>query len=85
MGSSNGFSEESYSQSKQQTKCLKVVNVMLVLTCVTPKTVRLFIGSDIWPRTGANRGGGGCGDQGTGGGGGQGRGHEDGGGLQSPV
>ena len=82
MGSSNGFSEESYSQSKQQTKCLKVVNVMLVLSV---KTVRLFIGSDIWPRTGANRGGGGCGDQGTGGGGGQGRGHEDGGGLQSPV
>ena len=82
MGSSNGFSEESYSQSKQQTKCLKVVNVMLVLSV---KTVRLFIGSDIWPRTGANRGGGGCGDQGTGGGGRQGRGHEDGGGLQSPV
>ena len=82
MGSSNGFSEESYSQSKQQTKCLKVVNVMLVLSV---KTVRLFIGSDIWPRAGANRGGGGCGGQGTGGGGGQGRGHEDGGGLQSPV
>ena len=55
---------------------------MLVLTV---KTVRLFIGSDIWPRAGANRGGGGCGGQGTGGGGGQGRGHEDGGGLQSPV
>ena len=86
MGSSNGFSEESYSQSKQQTKCLKVVNISLnILTYVTVKIERLFIGSDIWPRAGANRGGGGCGDQGTGGGGGQGRGHEDGGGLQSPV
>ena len=43
------------------------------------------LGSDIWPREGANQRGGRHGGQGAGGGGGQGRGHEDGGGLQSPV
>ena len=84
MGNSNGFSEESYSQSKQQTKCLKVVNAISTFSVLGLTSIK-HLGSDIRPREGANQGGGRHGDQGAGGCGGQGRGHEDGGGLQSPV